>query len=405
MSDSFCGRKVVIIGFGLSGLLAFLNLVKNYKKSSGSLSVKIFEKSRSLCKGIAYSTNNIHHLLNVPAYRMGVIDEDREHFFKWLVSKGYDYKKNDFVPRRIFGIYLEDILESSLKIADQKGVSYEFINKKVSEIGVKNNSYIVDQNVYDHCILATGVRLKNWQKNFWNIELEKYLEEKEIHISGCGLTAFDAIISLVDLGYQGKIYMHSRSGKMPQMHKIPDQNDIFEIPLNLKDANLPLSLIFHKFVKTCRNSTNWRLCFDAFRPMTQKFWMALDSEKKSRFMRHCFRLWNIHRHRCPESQFKIIEKLLDSGRLIFEKKRSSVRNTIDCTGFDYGFESRLINGLIADGVVKFDDLKLGIISQNENFYTMGGLNFGSTFEITAVPDITPQAQQIAQKILNSTVAS
>lgn len=392
-------RHVAIVGFGLSGLLAFLDIVEKYQPSCGKLVIRIFEKSRFFSKGVAYSTKNINHLLNVSAYKMGVFYNDREHFFKWLVSKGYNYEKNDFVPRKIFGIYLEDVLELSLKIANEKGISYEFFNKEISAIEVKNKHYIIEGNAYNHCILSTGVRLKNWSQNFWHIELEKYLTQKEIHLKGCGLTAFDAIIALRDLNYDGTIFIHSRTGIMPQIHKI-DHNlsQKVESPLTIEDSNLELSLIFKKFTKNCKNSQNWRVVFDAFRPMTQEFWKALSEDKKRRFLRHCFRLWNIHRHRCPPSQFEIIQGLLDSKKLIFEKKRSSEKNAIDCTGFDYGFKSRLIDSLTKNEIVKYDALNAGIISQNSNFYIMGGLNFGSSFEITAVPDITSQAQEIAEKI-------
>jgi len=329
---------------------------------------------------------------------MGVVDEDREDFFKWLISKGYSYKKNDFVPRQIFGIYLEDLLESALKIADEKNISYEFLSKEISEIGIKNKHYLIDGNAYNHCILATGVRLKNCNKNFWHVDIKKHLHEKEIHISGCGLTAFDAAISLHNLNYEGVIFMHSRSGKMPQVHQIVDSGEKVNPPLSIEDSALPLSLIFKKFVKNCKNLANWRLCFDAMRPLTQDFWSKLSAEKKKRFMRHCIRLWNIHRHRCPESQFAAITKMIDSGKLVLVKKRSNAENVIDCTGFDYGFKSKLISGLIANGIAKFDDLESGIVSQYDNFYVMGGLNFGSIFEITAAPDIAPQARKISRHI-------
>ena len=394
-------QHVAIVGFGLSGLLAFTNIVRNYEKSSGKLVIRIFDKSHSSPKGTAYSTKNINHLLNVPACRMGIIPDDREHFYNWLISKGYHYEKLDFVPRQIFGSYLEDVLDSATRSADEKGISYEFVHKEISEIGKRNSHYLIDGKVYHHCILATGIRFKNGETNFWQVDLEKYLGESEIHIIGSGLTAFDAAISLRDRNYPGKIFVHSRRGKIPQVHKFPLPAEKAEAPLTLKDADLPLSLILRKFVAACKKSPDWRLSFDAMRPLTQVFWKALNTEKKKRFLRHGFRLWNTHRHRCPESQFADVTKLVDSGRLVFTTNRTESAHTIDCTGFDYGFRSKLIDSLIANGIVKSDDLQAGIVTENPNFHILGGLNFGSTFEITAVPDITPQAHQIAQTILKS----
>jgi uncharacterized NAD(P)/FAD-binding protein YdhS len=186
---------------------------------------------------------------------------------------------------------------------------------------------------------------------------------------------------------------------MPQFHINHAANEKVELPLKFEDANLALSEIFHKFVIACKNSADWRLCFDAFRPLTQNFWMALDTTKKKRFMRHCFRLWNIHRHRCPESQYLVIEKMIKSGQIIFSKTAPKADHIINCSGFDYAGKSGLINSLIDNNIAVEDELNLGIKSKYDNFYIMGGLNFGSLFEITAVPDIAPEARQVAKEIL------
>ena len=391
-------KHVAIIGFGLGGLVTFFNLVKNHQENSGKLVVRIFEKSPLFLKGNAYSTKNPNHLLNVVANRMGVVEEDQGHFFKWLCAKGYNYQENDFVPRQIFGIYLEDLLQTALRIAEKKNISYEFRIKEISEITDKKNYFWIDGDLHQSCVLAIGPQLKDSRKSFWRIDLESYLADEEIHILGCGLTAIDAVISLRDLKYSGKIFLHSRRGILSQPHKLFSNQEKVESPLNPEDSDLPLSQIFRKFINACKKSSDWRLAFDAFRPRTQKFWMVLDLEKKKRFMRHCFRLWNVHRHRCPESQFKVIEGMMKSGQLSIQKGRVSKEKMIDCTGFDYGFESDLISNLLKNNLVKFDDLRAGLIPKHENIFFTAGLNFGSLFEITAAPDIAPHARKIADKI-------
>jgi hypothetical protein len=59
---------------------------------------------------------------------------------------------------------------------------------------------------------------------------------------------------------------------------------------------------------------------------------------------------------------------------------------IDCTGFDYGFESDLISNLLKNNLVKFDDLRAGLLPQRENIFFTAGLNFGSLFEIKSATD-------------------
>ncbi len=402
-------KQVAIVGFGLSGLLSFFNLVKNFPTNGKKLKVVIFEKSHLSPKSVAYGTKNPNHLLNVPAIRMGIVSESRDDFFKWLCLKGYKYQETDFVPRQIFGIYLEEILDQALKIAQEKNIQVEFRKKEIGEIfcekkrGEKTGRdyFVIDGDVFSDCVLAVGSEFKDQKKTFWQSDLEKYLDQKEIHILGCGLTAIDAAISLRDAKYLGKIFLHSRRGKLSQPHQISDFHKKGESPLSLEDADLPLSKIFHKFVVACKKEQNWRVAFDAFRPLTQRFWASLDAQKKRQFLRHCFRWWNIHRHRCPEVQFAAITQMIESGQLVVSREKIDSKNTLDCTGFGYGIESDLIKNLVKNRLAIFDQIHAGIISQNENFYIASSLNFGSLLEITAAPEIAPQARLIAQKILIS----
>ena len=99
-------KKVAIIGFGASGIMTFHNLVRFHKNNAKSLlEIYIFDKS-PINKGIAYSTKNVNHLLNVRAKGMSVVEEDNLHFVSWLKVNGYKYSQEDFVPRVIYGLYL-----------------------------------------------------------------------------------------------------------------------------------------------------------------------------------------------------------------------------------------------------------------------------------------------------------
>lgn len=393
-------NKLAIIGFGASGLLTFFHLVKNFPKNSAELTIDIFEKStQQLARGIAYSTKNPNHLLNVVAQGMGA-SEDRQDFFDWLQKTHPNYQKNDFVSRKIFGDYLQHLLGLALEIAAEKKISCRFFEKEISEIFYENQKFKIAGESYNHCVLATGTPLKNPEKNFWNIDISKHLAAAEIHLIGCGLTAFDAAISLHDLGFSGKIFMHSRTKKLPQMHELFTQEKIFESPLSLADSNLPLSQIFKKFKKNCQNSICWRKTFDVFRPLTQRFWSALSLEKKQRFMRHCFRTWNTHRHRCPQNQFAIISKMIAEEKIILTTEKFDEKTAISCAGFSCDFSSDLVKNLLDEKIVKPDKMAAGLVSQRRNFYLMGGLNFGSLFEITSIPDIAPQAREVAWDIIS-----
>src|SRR3954454_23294717 len=107
-------KQITIIGGGASGTLLAANLLKS---GGGPLAINIVERNDRLGRGVAYSTDKDSHLLNVPAAKMGAFPEDVEGFHRWLGQNGFAYDGNDFVPRRIFGRYLRDVLSSAAKSA------------------------------------------------------------------------------------------------------------------------------------------------------------------------------------------------------------------------------------------------------------------------------------------------
>ncbi len=390
-SSILMSKKIAIIGFGASGIACFYNIVK---QANCDLSIDIFEKNIPLTKGPAYSTKNFHHLLNVEANHMSLEISDPNDFLSWLKKNNYDYQEKSFAPRILFGKYLEEIIARSIETAESKGIKYNLIKENISEIKKQNNNFLINGNAYETCILAIGIDLKNSQKNFWNDDIKKYLDDEEIHIAGTGLTAVDAIISLIDENYCGKIFAHSRSGLITMARST---HEVSNSPLSIADMNLPLSQIFHKFVRACKNNKDWQCVMDSVRNITQELWQKLDSEKKKRFKRHCLKYWNIHRHRCPQEQFAKLEKLLAEKKLFFTTEKLP-KKFIDCTGFDFNFSSDLVKNLVAENLVKYDDLKMGIISNSSNLHIIGGANFGALLETTAIPEIAVEANNIAQKI-------
>lgn len=384
-------RRVAIIGFGASGIIAFYNLVKKHQ-GENRLEIEIFDRNIGVNKGMAYGTKNINHLLNVRAKNMSALQDEPEHFANWLKKNGYEIGAQDFAPRAIYNIYLDDIIAQSLAIADSKKISHKFIHARVEKISQEKDYFIIENEAYNYCLLCVGGEMVNLEKNFWHSDLKKYLPNKEIHILGAGLTALDAVTSFVDAGYEGKIFLHSRSLRLPQesaLYKIHDAKP----PLSLEDSHLPMSEIFKKFVMACKNSTDWRASFDAMRPQSAQFWQKLSLEKKQRFLRHCLRLWSVHRHRAPSKQYQKIQDLIAGGKIILSKEKV-VGDYIDCRGFDFSRKSALIKNLIENKIARFDELNLGISPLVEKFIIIGANNFGSLFETVAMPELRKQAFEV-----------
>ena len=106
-------KKITIIGSGATGTLLAINLIKH--AGVEPIEINVVDKKERLGRGVAYSTAKDFHLLNVPANKMGAFPDDIEHFYKWLIGKGYDFFSNDFVPRKLYGEYLRELFCETFK--------------------------------------------------------------------------------------------------------------------------------------------------------------------------------------------------------------------------------------------------------------------------------------------------
>ena len=392
-------KKVAIIGFGASGIMTFHNLVRFYENNAKSLlEIYIFDKS-PINKGVAYSTKNVNHLLNVRAKGMSAVEEDSLHFVNWLNANGYQFSNEDFVPRVVYGLYLEDIISQTQKIAKEKNITVVFKQKNIETISIQNSYFLINEHLYHYCVSCVGAEMKS-DNNFWNQKIEKYLSDEAIHLRGCGLTAFDAVVSLVNMGYNGTIYLHSRTNHMPQVHSNAKP---LPKPIISNYKNLSCRQIVHEFIKLCKkaviNGEDWRSVFDSIRPITSQIWQQFSVQEKQSFVRHCLRYWNIHRHRCPKQQYEFIQDLINSKKVILTKEHCK-QNFIDCTGFCLSISNnRFYSSLISSNITKPDDISAGIYSLNENFFIIGAANFGTLFETTAVPELKSQTQKVANSII------
>ncbi len=104
----FC---VVVVGAGAAGALTASHLVTSL---SPRYRVVLVDPAATTGRGPAYSTTDDRHLLNVPASGMSAFPRDPEHFFRW-VRNHHDgnAQPQDFVPRRVYGDYLESLLQTA----------------------------------------------------------------------------------------------------------------------------------------------------------------------------------------------------------------------------------------------------------------------------------------------------
>lgn len=439
-------KTIAIIGGGVSGSLVALNIIKLCKTET---CVLWFDNNNSFCKGLAYSTQEDVHLLNVRASNMSVFDDEPSHFVNWLHKYKLPFSDQDFVPRSIYGEYVfstyNDLICSNPK------VKITFINEEVQSITKEDNGYCVlsnQVNYVEQIVLAFGNFLPSHPKSksldfrlsdnyFQNAFSEQIilsaLKKDCITIIGSGLTMVDVVLTLTKHNYQGNIIVISPHGYLPQAHS---ESSLQSIPVFINEKEyyslLQLFSLVNKQLKFAKiNSLNAHSVIDALRPRLQQLWLAFSLEDKKQFLRHLRHKWGVARHRCSPISMNVINDLIKMNRLsvikgrIFDIKsmeseleihfldqnqaKMSLNTSIliNCTGPESNFEkieSVLITQLLKDGIIEVDDLKYGIKADSDgkirdNVFTLGPPLKGILWESTAVPEIRVQAKSLARIIV------
>jgi len=101
--------SVSIIGAGVSGVLSCFHL---HRLKPGTKIYLIESKPMQAGKGLAYSTGDETHLLNVAAGKMSALPEEPRHFLNSLIKNNYSYTSGSFVTPILFGNTIKSILNS-----------------------------------------------------------------------------------------------------------------------------------------------------------------------------------------------------------------------------------------------------------------------------------------------------
>lgn len=438
----------MIIGGGASGVLIAAQLLHR----SHDATVHIFERSGELGKGIAYSTENPNHLLNVRASNMSAYPDEPDHFYNWLLenhSEKITWELGSFAPRKLYREYLNALLEPYLETENPRlFIERDEIVEVTTDRGRPvvltisghhfSGSAVIVATGNEAAIVASGRDVAEyWSSNgYFDIP-----SENAVAIFGTGLSMVDSVISLLDRGHTGKIHAISRRGLLPARHQHSE-------PFVIQAENLPIaegiSNLLHRvrdMMRRCEaEGKSWRSVIDGLRPHTSKIWSRLPIIQRKSFLRHLRPWWDVHRHRMAPKIADRIDLALASGQLtitaahllsvkhtsdhisIRYRKRHlqdagelAVSTVIDCRGGSSRFSTTrnsAIISLMEQGLAKPDALDLGFDVTHDMqilnargepsgpFFAIGPVTRGMFWEVTAVPDIRVQAQSLALVLLN-----
>jgi uncharacterized NAD(P)/FAD-binding protein YdhS len=261
---------------------------------------------------------------------------------------------------------------------------------------------------------------------------------------GTGLTAYDAVLRLLDQGHLGPITMLSRRALLPQPHReqetppaaglVPPDflSGISRLRAQLREVRALVR-------RAAAEGHDWRDVIGGLRGQTPRLWAQLDLRARGQFLRHLMPFWDTHRHRAAPAIFKRIRAAMDSGQLtvlqgrlvdamerggrvdVTWRPRGATAPTvgvfeavINCTGPSsnlHRVRDPLITQLRDDGALTVDPHALGLHVDDAyrlvdkdggvlpHVRYVGPLLKAQHWEATAVPELRVHARQVVDRLL------
>lgn len=435
---------VAVVGAGFSGTLLAINLQRQ-----GVRTVLLERDPNKLARGVAYTTPDSAHLLNVRVSNMSAFPDDPTHFRRWL---GVDSQEdaNRFVSRATFGRYLREQLDAALATTPCRiSVLREevlAIDRAQGDLTLRlaGGGMVAARAV----VLALGNPPPRPLPIFAGLSAPALIDDPwtanvtdglgvddHVLLVGTGLTAVDVALSLDRAGFTGRITALSRRGLAPRAHA--PSGPVVE-PVQRPDSQGSWLL---RHVRRRADVLGWRAAVDELRPHTQDIWRAHSIEAQARFLRHLRPWWDVHRHRLAPSVADRISAMRTSGQLDFVAGKlllvdqqdgkvalhwrargadqpSVLRPTriVNCTGPDGDLSrsgSPLLQWLLDSGMARADVHRLGLDTDrtghvldaagrpHDQLLAVGPVTKGEAWEIIAVPDIRRQVWDLARYLANA----
>jgi uncharacterized NAD(P)/FAD-binding protein YdhS len=446
---------IAIIGAGFSGTLLALNLLRRVPPGT---TIKLIERQPVFGLGLAYSTPNASHLLNVRAGGMSAFRDQPGHFVQWLNESPHRWGEPrmdaaKFVPRQVYGAYLGCLLTDAAKGAGFHGKDraiLDLVAGEVTDVAMQSGKPMLTlqsgrQITADIAVFATGnappladqsgygtdcYRADPWAPG----ALTDLDPDAPVLLIGTGLTAMDVVLTLLDQGHRGRIHALSRRGLLPQPHAAIPMVSTARTHFPVTAVGLLRSLR-QEARAAMQAGRDWRPIVDSLRPATSDIWQVMSVADRARFLRHARPWWDTHRHRMAPEIAARIEAARQRGQFLVQAGRilgitpdgadaqvryrlrgaeyestTTVARIVNCSGpgSDYRrLADPVVRALLAQGLARPDPLRLGLdVTANcalrgehgavsRQLYAVGPLTKSVFWEMVAVPDIRRQTELLS----------
>lgn len=449
-------RRVAIIGGGAAAVALLSELVE---RARAPLHLDWYTGGAARPgRGVAYGTDSPGHLLNVRAASMGMFSRKPRGFLDFAQRMEPQVAGTDFLPRGLYGEYLEDEAAQALAQSRSRGVDVRVVPFAADALVPESAGVTVIQGErasrVDAAVLAigampvrplTGVDPALLGDGRYIIEPWSLLARaapdpapREIALVGLGLTAVDVMLELAAQWPNARFAAISRHGRLPSAHlpvsAVPEDDGgaLVEAMHDAPEIRRWLRLLREAAAAT----DDWRVVIDSLRPYTPELWHALPTAERARFLRHARWAWERARHRMPpqiEQQVLALERegrlhrvrgrvigaRPAQGRLQLDLRHAGASmplladQAIQTIGLDTDVRSTahpLMRQLVTNGHVTPDPFGLGCQATPAGqlchdgtpwlrLFGIGSLLRGARWESVAMPEIRLQARLIAGQLL------
>lgn len=349
---------VAIVGGGFTGAVLAIHLAKR-RRGKDAVRIILFEPRDRLGPGLAYSTTEPTHRINVPAGKMTVYPDDPESFVRFATDAGAFAQDPDAFaasglpyPRRsVFGDYVTAQITPYLHsgVIEHRKTSVSAIEKTASGWllrGQDGGTVSADVAVIavSHpapTVPSAFATLKDHPKFIADATRDSALDSisasDSILLVGNGLTSADVIATLKAKGHNGSILAISRRGLRSRGHAVSDQEPFGDF---LSPPSVRASDLLHRVRITLRQAQDaglsWHAVLDALRAQGQEIWQALPIAERRRLARFVRPFWDVHRFRIAPQVEHVLNDAIKAGQLSI--RAGSVKSAVLA---GQGFEVRL----------------------------------------------------------------
>jgi len=436
---------IAIVGAGAAATL----LATALRRCRPDATVAVIGTGHAPGRGVAYSTTDDQHRMNVPVRRLSVDADGSDHLARWIG----DTDPEAYIPRATYGAYLaEQLASSGADVLHGRVVSLSRTGDQIRretagsdrqfeggwEVGVDDGRRVRAT----HVVLATGpppgpgpVALPEHPRvvaDAWTADLaERAAAAGDVLVLGTGLTMVDVALTATAAG--ATVTALSRHGWVPRAHALQRESPTegFPVPAGpLTAARVRRQVVMYGRTEPA----GWPAAMDAMRDRADDVWARLPEAEQAKLLRRGLSAWTVHRHRMAPAVAERFSSLARRGMIRVERgtvaevtadddgavvrtrdgRRRRAGLVVSCTGpsADVGRTTDpLLRHLLDTGVAALGPHRMGLAVDpcggllgpdgriQPGLFAVGPLRKGTLFETTAIPELRAQALALASLLM------